>query len=206
MINPMPLKQYYLITGNECGIAEDFKLRDIRSENPICKSYDNIDDRYIDAMNKLEDICNNAPILETEKPYYEYAIKTPLKNMSIKDKSRILQKEYCKLLSVESEFDEVIDGKDDNVIMNVKRDKTKQFIRLEMGYFVWKMNDWRTKTNSSVSKKQLNSVLNQFRIVFNRTTTNRIMTIKTINGKKYISFNKQQVLDRINEKYVFSED
>jgi hypothetical protein len=90
--------------------------------------------------------------------------------------------------------------------MNVKRDKTKQFIRLEMGYFVWKMNDWRTKTNSSVSKKQLNSVLNQFRIVFNRTTNNSLMKIKTINGKKYISFHKKEVLDRINEKYVFTED
>jgi hypothetical protein len=74
-----------------------------------------------------------------------------------------------------------------DVKLDVNRNKDiNNYVRIEMSYFIWKMNDYRQK--------------------FNRTTNNSLMKIKTINGKKYISFHKKEVLDRINEKYVFTED
>ena len=206
LCNPMELRSYYTISGNSYGLARDYKLKELRTDNPNCKSYQNEDDRYLDSVNKLEDICINAPILETHKPYYEYANKTPLKNMSIKNKSKTLQKEYCEMLSVDKNYDNFIDNDTDEIFMEIKRNPNNPYIRLEMSYFVWKMNDWRSKTNSTSSKKQLNSIINQFRVDFNRTTNSSIMKIKSIRGKKYISFNKKEVLDRINEKYIFSED
>ena len=203
--NPTEIREYYAITGNEDAMDIDFHTQGLC--NIHARSYDNIDDMYVEALNKIEEICDNAPILETELPFSSYINKTNVKNMNKKDRCITLTKLYLILLSIDTSYmDHFKDNCNTTNYLKCNRNPNNLNIRLEMGYFVWKMNDWRKKTNSTESKKQLNSILNKFRIDFNRTTTHNLMKISSINGKKYISFNKKDILRRIEEKYVFSED
>jgi hypothetical protein len=211
--HPSLLQKYYMSVNCEWALEYDYKLKELQNGNIKCKSYDNIEDRYTDSLSIIEEIVDNAQFLETFIPYYQIISKTNLRNEhNIKKKCSILTHNYLQMLSINTEFMDHYktisnEYSTHDVKLDVNRNKDiNNYVRIEMSYFIWKMNDYRQKSNSSNSKKQMNSILNQFRIVFNRTTNNSLMKIKTINGKKYISFHKKEVLDRINEKYVFTED
>jgi hypothetical protein len=209
--NPSLLQRYYICCGNRWALEYDYKLKELQDGNTKCKSYDNTDDRYNDSLSIIEEIVDNSQFIETDTPYYQMIDKTSLRNeKSVKKRNTILTQQYLKMLSCKEDYIDYykdIDGNRDlSVKLDTQRQSSKKYVRIEMSYFIWKMNDYRQKSNSSASKKQLNSILNQFRIVFNRTTNNNLMKIKSINGKKYICFHKDDVLQRINDKYVFSED
>jgi hypothetical protein len=181
--HPSLLQKYYMSVNCEWALEYDYKLKELQNGNIKCKSYDNIEDRYTDSLSIIEEIVDNAQFLETFIPYYQIISKTNLRNEhNIKKKCSILTHNYLQMLSINTEF---------------------------MDHYKTISNEYSTheiKLDVNRNKEQMNSILNQFRIVFNRTTNNSLMKIKTINGKKYISFHKKEVLDRINEKYVFTED
>jgi hypothetical protein len=196
--DPYLIRKYYCIIGNDYAINTDFRLESL--DNINSKDYDNTDDKYKDAMDKLEEIVINSPLLELEKPYNEYNIKTPLKNKRIKEKSLILQKEYLQMLSIDTEFMEFFEEQEDYKFES-NRNKDNEYIRIELSFFINKMNWWRKSNNCNESKKTAFGIKNSIDKIFNQTTIDNLVDIHSNNGKYYFAFNKQLVLDRILNKY-----
>ena len=211
------LKQFYIICGNEEAYNNDRRI-EYRS-NWFEKDYSTIQ-RYNDLLKLLENHIKTHNFLDLYRPFDSYFTRTKLKNLPEKERLQKLIRQALEQLSIN------VDCYDDkwlrmgdeennadyslfessNVKLYTKRniDIVKPYVRININCFISCLNFWRSKGNNEKLKLKDISIINNFKQIYNIETGTELMKIKHIKGNYILEFNKEEVLQRVEQKYSFS--
>ena len=152
-------------------------------------------------------IYQTRNFIETKEPLNSYLTKQKLRKETETAKNIKLIKEYSKILQFDYEligYEWYNNDEDRLPFLKIKRDIENKYVKLDISYFVWSLNKWRTKNNHPSTSKSATAIRDTLREVFGYDTEEPSIEIKKQDGKYKLIFNKTDLLSAINNKYKFN--
>lgn len=213
------LREFYILTNNEKAYHEDS-----RTEGGYYKelNFDNPLDRLKKINKLLNKYIKSHHFIELDKPLDKYDTLTTLRNEKMEHiKYQKLIKQSLDLLSIdtsryedywinENGCDEdysdkfISDGNCGIRLFTKRSDYNKEYVRININCFIAQLNYWRNKGNNNKLTIKDTTIINNFKQIYNLETENELMNIKEIKGNYMIEFKKEDILNRVEEKYSFN--